>query len=128
VTGPVRDRRHRARGRYDQQDGEHPDRAGVTGERGGRGGDRGVVDQQREQAEQDHIRLQRDVGHERQEPDDQPRHDQHNRWRDIHPAPGGDGEQGHRRHADDDEQLARVHCQILVAKRAASKPAADRSG
>jgi hypothetical protein len=99
----VRDRGHHARGGRHQHDGEHSYRAGVPEECRRRGRDRGVVDEQRKQPEQHHLRLQGDVGHEGQESDDQPGHDQHDGGRYAGAAQRGHGEQGGRRDAQDDE-------------------------
>ena len=89
VAEPMSYGRHAEGGGDDQEDGERADGAGITVKPGGRRRDGGVEDKQREQAEQDHVGFEGDVRHKRQEPDDQPGHDQYYRRRDPRLAENG---------------------------------------
>ena len=51
----------------------------------------------------DYLRLERNSGHKRQEPDDQASHDQHYRCRDARPVQHSHDEQGDRCDAEDDK-------------------------
>ena len=68
VTDPVGDRRDGDGGGDHQQHGQRADRSGVAEKPGRRRGDRGVEDEQREQPEQHHFRLQGHVGDEGRNP------------------------------------------------------------
>ena len=70
MPDPMSYGRHSEGGGHDQEDGEGADGAGITVKPGGRRRDCGVENEQRKQAQQDHVRLEGDVRHKRQEPDD----------------------------------------------------------
>ena len=102
---------------HHQADGEQSDRARVAHERGGRRGGRRVEHQQRQQAQQHHLGLQRRVGDEGQEADDQPGHHQHRRRRHARPAQRRDRQQGDGGDGEDDDQVPGDHTPIVPGRR-----------
>ncbi len=105
------DRRH-----YYEPDCEEPDRADVGAEIAERGEERGPVEERRQDAEEDELRLELEVGHARHEPDREPADDEQDRIRDPH----GGGKREERR--DDDQEAERDESGLADRGRDVSRP------
>ncbi len=96
----VCDDRYADRGRDDEADGEQADRPGARAQVAQRGEEGRAVEEGRQDAEEDELGRQLEVGHPRHDPDDEPTENEQDRIRD----PESRSDREHRRDRDDEPQ------------------------